>query len=216
MRRRRRSRRWLWLALFSLLASYLGSRVALDHPRPPVRDDAVDPTRYDREQWRHWSDLDRDCQNTRQEVLIEESEVPVRFRGTKTCTVVHGRWRCPYTGRVLENPRDVDVDHLVPLANAHRNGAASWSRATKERYANGLDDADHLVVVHRSANRAKGSKGPEAWLPEHAPSRCGYVEDWVRIKKRWGLSMTRDEERAIARIRRTCDAGRVPPAPQHG
>lgn len=203
------------MLLLSVLASVLGWRGGLV-PLPRAPEESPDTTRYTREQWPHWSDLDHDCQNTRQEVLIEESEIPVRFRGGKSCTVVHGRWRCPYTGVVTDDPRELDVDHLVPLANAHRSGAAKWSRAEKERYANGLDDEAHLVVVHRSANRAKGDKGPEAWLPEHPPSRCGYVEDWVRIKQRWRLSMTTEERRAVDRIRRTCAGGRIPPAPQAG
>ena len=38
---------------------------------------------YDRRDYPHWIDLDQDCQNTRHEVLVEESTVPVQFKTKK-------------------------------------------------------------------------------------------------------------------------------------
>ena len=35
---------------------------------------------FDRRDYPHWIDLDQDCQNTRHEVLVEESAVPVKFK----------------------------------------------------------------------------------------------------------------------------------------
>ena len=54
---------------------------------------------YERKAWRHWVDEDRDCQNTRHEVLIEESLAPVTFKTDKGCRVYdHRLVRCIFGG----------------------------------------------------------------------------------------------------------------------
>lgn len=169
---------------------------------------------YDRKLWPHWIDADRDCQDTRAEVLIAEAYQPIEFEDTRRCEVARGRWQCPYTGNIVAESHLLDVDHLVPLANAHRSGAATWTEAERRRYANDLDHPEHLVAVEYTANRSKGDKGPEAWLPPSEDARCGYVRDWVAIKKRWRLSMTDAEAAAVADALEICAAGQVPPLPR--
>jgi hypothetical protein len=82
---------------------------------------------YERTAWKHWIDEDKDCQNTRDEVLIEESEIPVCFKTDRKCKVTSGRWADPYTDEVFTDPKELDVDHMVPLQNAHRSGGWLFS-----------------------------------------------------------------------------------------
>ena len=89
----------------------------------PIPDDLPD---YNRRDWRHWIDADKDCQDARQEVLIEESVSLITFTDTKQCRVESGEWLAPFTGTVVTDPRKLDIDHLVPLANAHRSGGHAW------------------------------------------------------------------------------------------
>ncbi len=54
---------------------------------------------YNCKDWPHWEDLDGDCQNTRAEILIRDSRIPVQFKDHRECSVVAGEWFGPYTGR---------------------------------------------------------------------------------------------------------------------
>lgn len=106
---------------------------------------------YNRKDWKHWIDEDKDCQDTRQEVLIEESEVPVTFKTAKQCKVAIGRWTCPYTGEVFTNPRKLDVDHMIPLAAAHAAGGHAWDAERKKAFANVLRQPEHLIGIEDAA-----------------------------------------------------------------
>ena len=143
---------------------------------PPVLPD------YDRDDWKHWVDADRDCQDARNEVLIAESRTTVTYRTERKCKVAAGEWLTPYNNTIVTDPSKLDVDHMVPLGNAHDSGAWNWSANRKEQYANHLDDPQHLIAVTASANRSKGARGPEDWKPEDRAYWCQYAVDWIRIK----------------------------------
>ena len=121
---------------------------------------------YDRNDWKQWTDADRDCQDARNEVLIAESQTRVAYRTDRKCRVTTGEWLAPYSNTIVTDPRRLDVDHMVPLGNAHDSGAWQWSANRREQYANYLEDPQHLIAVTASANRSKGAWGPEDWQPE--------------------------------------------------
>ncbi len=154
---------------------------------------------YNRSNWGNWIDSDRDCQNTRHEVLIEESLVPVTFKTARQCIVVSGRWLDPYTGRIFTDPSMLDVDHVVPLKEAYLSGAKNWSRSRKSQYANSLQNKDHLIAVYRGANRSKGAKDIAQWLPPNKEYQREYMRIWIEIKKQWGLEFDSAEKRVIQR-----------------
>ena len=160
---------------------------------------------YDRSDWKHWQDYDKDCQDIRHEVLIMESLVPVMFKTDKKCQVATGRWFGVFDGHHLENAGHVDVDHMVPLRNAHLSGAWAWSPEKKEQYANHLGDDDHLIAVASRANRSKGARGPEEWKPRDEGYWCEYATDWAQVKARWELTMTEPEADAVAEMLDTCE-----------
>ena len=160
---------------------------------------------YDRGDWRHWIDEDGDCQDTRQEVLVEESLDEVTYETDRQCRVETGRWYGAFDGHDLGNTNHVDVDHMVPLKNAHNSGGWAWNPATKEEYANYLENPDHLIAVASRANRSKGTRGPEEWKPPDETYWCEYAQDWAEIKERWELTMTEPEADAVAEMLDTCE-----------
>ena len=178
---------------------------------------------YDRGDWRHWNDDDRDCQDARQETLIAESLSAVSYRNADRCRVESGDWFGVYTGESFTDPGDLDVDHMVPLANAHDSGGWAWSRERKANYANDLLYDNHLIAVKASANRQKGRKGPEEWRPSRREYWCQYAIDWATIKHDWELTATQREADALGEMLATCEeptsleivsgAATSPPAP---
>ena len=164
------------------------------------------PVSYDRDDWGSgWSDADGDCMSTRHEVLKTESvdQAQVDYYG---CTVTGGRWYGAFTGTWVTNPSSLDIDHFVPLANAHASGGWAWSSTTKRNYYNDLSDPKHLIAVTASANRSKGARGPESWKPTDTDYWCVYAHSWATIKTRWDLTVTTSELAALTSMLNTCDS----------
>ena len=168
-----------------------------------------DISSYDRDDWRHWIDDDRDCQDTRQEALIEESTSPVEYENSDQCRVESGDWTGLYTGEQFTDPSDLDVDHMVPLANAHRSGGWLWSESRRRDYANDLSYEGHLIAVQNSANRAKGADGPEEWRPPDRSYWCQYAIDWITIKNAWRLTASEAEAASLSEMLNTCTPQRT-------
>ena len=160
---------------------------------------------YDRNHWKHWTDADRDCQDARNEVLIAESRTTVAYRTDRKCRVAAGEWLAPYSNTIVTDPGRLDVDHMVPLGNAHDSGAWQWSANQRERYANYLEDPQHLIAVTASANRSKGARGPNQWKPEDRTYWCQYATDWITIKSTWELTVTQTELAGLNQMLSTCD-----------
>ena len=154
---------------------------------------------YDRKLWKHWIDEDKDCQNTRHEVLIEESLTPVTFKTDKGCRVVSGSWLGAYSGNVFTDASQLDIDHLVPLKESHESGGFDWDADRRKDYANDLSDPNTLIAVDRGLNRQKGAGDPAEWLPPNQAYQVEYAEAWVAVKRKWGLTA---DAREIAELRK--------------
>ncbi|MFF4845568.1 HNH endonuclease family protein [Streptomyces collinus] len=160
----------------------------------PVRDE--DRTGYERTKFKHWIDADKDGCSTRNEVLKAEAVIAPE-QGAR-CKLSGGRWYSPYDDRYILGPSGLDIDHLVPLAEAWDSGASAWTAKEREAYANDLGDDRALIAVSAASNRSKADQDPTTWLPPAAGYRCQYVTDWIADKTRWALSIDAAEQAALA------------------
>ena len=140
---------------------------------------------YSRNLFKHWIDVDKDGCNTRYEVLIAEAIVKPKVGAG--CYLTGGKWRSPYDGKVFTNPTGLDIDHMVPLAEAWRSGAWAWNAAQRMDFANDLEDSRSLLAVTASLNRSKSDRDVAAWLPLKA--QCNYISNWIAVKWRFDLTV---------------------------
>lgn len=158
---------------------------------------------YDRDvHFGDWIDADRDGCNTRREVLIAEAiEAPTIGSG---CELIGGLWYSAFDDEYERDDSQFDIDHMAPLSEAWDSGANEWTREQRVAFANDLDLPQALIAVTRSTNRSKGDRDPADWLPPLQSYHCQYVEDWVRIKVKWELSVDQREFDAIRGVLATC------------
>ncbi|WP_310376700.1 HNH endonuclease family protein [Catenuloplanes atrovinosus] len=153
---------------------------------------------YSREKFPHWRDTGENC-DMRDTILQRDAE-DVKLSG---CNVTDGRWYSVYDGQTYDDPSKVDIDHMVPLANAWRSGASRWTNEQRGDFAND-DERPQLIAVSASQNRAKGDQDPSTWKPTVKDYWCRYAQDWITVKHYWKLSVTSAEKEALGDMLATC------------
>jgi len=150
---------------------------------------------YARGLYPHWKDLDRDCMNTRHEILLARAvdldSVEVDERG---CKVVAGAWADFYSGHLLTDVGGVDIDHVISLKEAHEGGAWDWSKEKRREFAN---DPENLVITSRANNRTKAANGPAKWLPDNSYGRCRYLTKRMKLHIKWKIGISGEDFEAL-------------------
>jgi hypothetical protein len=156
-------------------------------------------TGYSRDKFPHWITVSGTC-DTRETVLKRDGTSVVT---SSSCSATSGRWYSPYDGATWTVASDVDIDHMVPLANAWRSGASSWTTATRQQLANDLS-APQLLAVTDNVNQSKGDRGPESWKPPLTSYWCTYAKAWTTVKYKYDLTVTSAEKTALSDMLGTC------------
>ncbi|QTR03462.1 HNH endonuclease [Saccharothrix algeriensis] len=148
---------------------------------------------------RPWSDVDGDGCDQRSQVLARDLGDVVRKEGR--CAVTDGTLDDPYTGGTVSDVAKVQIDHVVPLAEMWRSGAAGWA---PERRTAAANDLRNLLAVQGKANQAKGDRTPDEWMPPNAGYSCEYARIYVGVKAEYGLTVTAAERVALENALATC------------
>ena len=192
----------LWIGLTALLLTSIPLQMGVASASSPSLVTAPDyEGAYSRSAFKHWIDEDKNGCNTRAEVLIAEAVVKPKVG--KRCVLTGGRWLSAYDGKKIKKASQLDVDHMIPLAEAWRSGAWAWTPIQRQNFANDLSDPRALIAVSLSQNRSKGDKDPSRWLPKI--DQCIYISNWIAIKIRYSLSVDSAEAVTLDRYVASCE-----------
>jgi hypothetical protein len=149
-----------------------------------------------------WADVDHNGCRTRDDVLTRDlTDREYRSR----CVVVAGTLLDPYTHQRLvfrkADAAQVQIDHVVALADAWQKGAQQWSAGERLAFAN---DPLELLAVGRQVNEAKSDADAASWLPPYKPFRCAFATRQVQVKAKYGLWVTAAERDAVRRVLAGC------------
>ncbi len=160
---------------------------------------AEDRTGYNLDLFPHWITQSGTC-NTREVVLKRDGS---GVQQDSSCAATSGSWYSPYDGATWSAASDVDIDHLVPLAEAWDSGADSWTTSRRQSFANDLT-RPQLIAVTDNVNQSKGDQDPATWMPSRTAYRCTYVRAWVQVKYYYGLSVDSAEKSALTNYLASC------------
>ncbi|WP_232675985.1 HNH endonuclease family protein [Nocardioides sp. R-C-SC26] len=158
-----------------------------------------------------WADVDGNGCNQRDDVLLRDAvpgSTQVQQQGRCPNDVLAGTWIDPYTGATLtfddlKNPAQaqaIQIDHVVPLSEAWRSGAASWQDDRRRRFAN---DLANLLAVDGPTNAAKSDDDPAAWRPRKV-YQCSFASRWIAVKDAWRLAADHSEIVALEEMLDSC------------
>lgn len=154
---------------------------------------------YARSEWKHWSDLDGNGCDSREDVLIASGSGVVSDPGT--CKITAGSWVEPYANITITDSSKIDIDHVVALSYAAANGGQALSADQKQQLAN---DPANLYISKASENRSKGDKGPSEYMPPNAGFQCQYVSSFVTVINKYDLTMPKSDADAVRKVLEKC------------
>ena len=197
----------------ALLLTTLGAAPALADPPPPpstssARQEVAGLTvaaphsmdGYARDKFDIWSTQPSGC-TTRQAVLARDGK-DVQDKPDH-CQPASGSWYSAYDNTTVTEVAKATIDHMVPLAEAWRSGADTWTAEQRKDFGNDLKDPQ-LLIASESSNTSKSDSGPADWKPTNHAFWCVYAKDYTHIKSVWKLTTTDKEKAALSSMLDTC------------
>lgn len=230
-----RPRPWPRVGLLAACLGLSGCGV-FSEPDPPTEPDRVEGARvlfglldllevaeeprregYSRDEFPHWSDVSGSGCTARQDALLAQATGLVQRDLVRSCVVIEGDWYSLFDGTTHSGaPAEIDVDHVVALAEAWDSGASGWTTSRRELFAN---DPLNLLVTDRQTNRDKADLDVGEWRPPRRDSWCVTASMTILTKLRHELTIDAAERDGLLEMTRTCersDQRTVPGVPLPG
>ncbi len=150
-------------------------------------------TGYSRDLFPHWISQGNNC-DTREVVLKRDG---TNVTVGSNCYPTGGSWYSAYDQTTTSDPSKVQIDHIVPLADAWRSGAKNWTTPQRQAFANDLTNPQ-LIAVSASSNESKGDQDPSEWMPPNTGEWCYYVRNWIQVKYYYHLTITSAEKSTLS------------------
>ncbi|PPK66302.1 HNH endonuclease family protein [Actinokineospora auranticolor] len=168
---------------------------ALGQPRPEDTG-----AHYDRDDWGDWREDSASKCNTRERVLIRDGDGEAVDSQCRPSCPKESCWTSHYDGVKSKDPKDLQIDHIVPIAEANRSGARDWTRQQRTDYYN---DPANLIAVSARSNTQKSDGDPGKWRPARE-YWCDYATAYVAVKTKYKLSVDDAELAELTRMLNTC------------
>ncbi|MGW3628712.1 HNH endonuclease family protein [Streptomyces sp. NPDC005122] len=156
-------------------------------------------TGYNRDLFPTWITISGTC-NTREYVIKRDGSNVVT---NSACTATSGSWYSVYDGATWTAASDLDIDHLVPLAEAWDSGASAWTTAQRQAFANDVT-RPQLIAVTDNVNQQKSDQDPAEWMPPLSSYACTYVRAWVQVKYYYNLAVDSAEKAKLSSVLSGC------------
>lgn len=144
------------------------------------------------------------CSSTRTRVLLRDSKV--KAHSSASCKAVIGKWKSQYDDVLIatSNHQELQVDHVVPVAEAWASGASKWTSEQRHDFFNDLVYPHSLIAVSAKSNDSKKDKQPSEWMPSNLRFQCVYIGYWIAVKYRWSLSVDSAERADLENRLKEC------------
>ncbi|WP_084468096.1 HNH endonuclease family protein [Actinokineospora inagensis] len=168
---------------------------ALGQPRPEDTG-----AHYNRAEWGDWKNQPGTKCSTREQVLVRDGDGETVDAQCKPTCPKATCWTSRYDGVTSKDAADLQIDHIVPLAEAARSGARDWTAAQRSAYYN---DTTNLIAVTARSNTQKSDGDPAKWRPTRT-YWCDYATAYVAVKVKYKLSVDDAELAALTQMLNTC------------
>lgn len=163
---------------------------------------------FNEDDWPFEEDFDRDCQSTRQEMLILTSKTEVRYTNPRNCVVRTGEWLDEYTGKTFTVAVQIDIDHVIPRMYAHTHGGDRWMPEKKIQFSN---DPLNLMLIDKQEIRRKRDRGPSRYMPRD-DFQCEYAQLWEVIAEKYDIQLESSDRNEIRRVLEACPTDALDPS----